>query len=159
VVPAINGKMSEYHAAVGLAELDGWEQKHFQLSRVAELYRLALGSLGLGVSLHTAPDISSCYILFRAADRGASLKLETTLTADNIGFRHWYASGLHTQHRYRSCAQENCPNSELLATTLIGLPMALDLTDLEINRVADSIYRGLNSQKISAPRHERVSIY
>ena len=35
--PAINGKMSEYHAAVGLAELDGWEGKVAGFSRAAEI--------------------------------------------------------------------------------------------------------------------------
>lgn len=36
--PGINGKMSEYHAAVGLAELDGWAQKRDAWLRVQDLY-------------------------------------------------------------------------------------------------------------------------
>jgi dTDP-4-amino-4,6-dideoxygalactose transaminase len=34
-----NGKMSEYHAAVGLAELDGWEGKLNAYRAVADMYR------------------------------------------------------------------------------------------------------------------------
>src|SRR5207245_1355138 len=36
-----NGKMSEYHAAVGLAELDGWTEKLAAFRVVAERYRQA----------------------------------------------------------------------------------------------------------------------
>lgn len=36
--PGINGKMSEYHAAVGLAELDGWPDKRDSWFRVQEMY-------------------------------------------------------------------------------------------------------------------------
>ena len=34
-----NGKMSEYHAAVGLAELDAWPAKHHAFLRMAETYK------------------------------------------------------------------------------------------------------------------------
>ena len=44
---AINGKMSEYHAAVGLAELDGWPEKRLALEAVADNYRRRLGDVGL----------------------------------------------------------------------------------------------------------------
>src|SRR4029078_4749782 len=36
-----NGKMSEYHAAIGLAELDGWDEKRRAILRAAEAYRCA----------------------------------------------------------------------------------------------------------------------
>ena len=35
----VNGKMSEYHAAIGLAQLDGWQEKSLALREVADLYR------------------------------------------------------------------------------------------------------------------------
>ncbi|MFD2137600.1 DegT/DnrJ/EryC1/StrS family aminotransferase [Novosphingobium resinovorum] len=38
---SLNGKMSEYHAAVALAELDGWAVKRADLSRAARAYRAA----------------------------------------------------------------------------------------------------------------------
>src|SRR5262249_30143552 len=39
---SLNGKMSEYHAAVGLAELDGWAAKRSSLQEVVRRYRREL---------------------------------------------------------------------------------------------------------------------
>jgi dTDP-4-amino-4,6-dideoxygalactose transaminase len=43
-IGGLNGKMSEYHAAVGLAELDGWSEKRQCLRNVADQYRKTLTS-------------------------------------------------------------------------------------------------------------------
>jgi dTDP-4-amino-4,6-dideoxygalactose transaminase len=149
VVPAINGKMSEYHAAVGLAELDGWEMKHTQLSKVAKDYNRAFDSLGLGDNLYTAPDISSCYILVRTNNCKESLAVQKSLTTNQVGFRHWYGSGLHMQQHFKSLAQDGCPNAEFLAANLIGLPMAPDLTISNINRVASCVCEGMTAQGLA----------
>src|SRR5262249_25159808 len=47
-----NGKMSEYHAAVGLAELDGWEEKQSALSTVINCYRRLMQEVNLSEFLH-----------------------------------------------------------------------------------------------------------
>ena len=47
VVPSLNGKLSEYHAAVGLAELEQWKAKQEATARVLELYRERFDRLGL----------------------------------------------------------------------------------------------------------------
>ena len=46
-VPSINGKMSEYHAAVGLAELDDWPAKRRAFGDVADRYRDRFAASGL----------------------------------------------------------------------------------------------------------------
>ena len=43
-----NGKLSEYHAAVGLAELDGWAEKRAAMLTVIDCYRRCLDEVGLG---------------------------------------------------------------------------------------------------------------
>ena len=42
-----NGKMSEYHAAVGLAELDAWPAKHHAFLGVADTYKTLMDDAGL----------------------------------------------------------------------------------------------------------------
>ena len=44
--PSTNGKMSEYHAAVGLAELDAWPQKCHAFDVVARAYRQRMAAAG-----------------------------------------------------------------------------------------------------------------
>ncbi len=46
--PSLNGKLSEYHAAVGLAELDEWSGKEDAAAHVLEVYRESFDSLDLG---------------------------------------------------------------------------------------------------------------
>ena len=55
----INGKLSEYHAAVGLAALDCWPETHASMRAVADAYRDELSGTGLAGRLMAAPDVGS----------------------------------------------------------------------------------------------------
>ena len=48
-VPGLNGKLSEYHAAVGLADLDGWVAKRAGFLGAARAYAAAAEAAGIGV--------------------------------------------------------------------------------------------------------------
>ena len=63
-----NGKMSEYHAAVGLAEFQGWPAKRLAFQAVADRYRQRLDSVGLRSRCVAAPTVSGCYVLFQCRD-------------------------------------------------------------------------------------------
>ena len=94
---SINGKMSEYHAAVGLAELDNWSAKYASLQEVAAAYRLQMGAAGLGDRLIVAPEVAGCYALFRCAGPAEAAAVVDGLAAANIETRLWYGNGLHRQ--------------------------------------------------------------
>lgn len=99
--PGINGKMSEYHAAVGLAELDGWLQKHAALRAVADCYRAKLADAGLGNQFIAAPHVCSSYALFVAHGDVEAEGLKLALARNLIDYRLWYGIGLH-RHAYFS---------------------------------------------------------
>ena len=54
----MNGKMSEYNAAVGLAELDGWAQKRQPIQAVGNAYRQEADCFGLADRFVLHPEIS-----------------------------------------------------------------------------------------------------
>jgi dTDP-4-amino-4,6-dideoxygalactose transaminase len=135
--PGLNGKMSEYHAAVGLAELDGWTVKRANLQRVADRYRDAAEARGL--RLHVAPEVGSCYALFEAATEPQSRAAETLLRDAGIDYRHWYGLGLHRERYFRDYAHDPLPVVEALAPRLIGLPVAPDLPDATIDRIVAAL--------------------
>jgi dTDP-4-amino-4,6-dideoxygalactose transaminase len=56
--PGINDKMSEYHAAVGLAELDGWPEKRRALQTAIQSYRRTMTEAGLESRFVSAGPIS-----------------------------------------------------------------------------------------------------
>jgi dTDP-4-amino-4,6-dideoxygalactose transaminase len=142
--PSINGKMSEYHAAVGLAELDGWPAKSRAFAEVAGRYRSRLADTGLLDRWHGAPEIASCYALFRCRDSEESTRVQAALQAAGIGFRLWYGTGLQDQAWVARTPHGELPVTRRLARLLIGLPSAADLGDVAIARVVDALAHGVH---------------
>jgi dTDP-4-amino-4,6-dideoxygalactose transaminase len=134
-----NGKMSEYHAAVGLAELDGWRRKKVEFAHVAALYRRVADRLGLGRRLITAPDVASCYALYEAESSAEARLVAEALTANAIEHRHWYGGGLHRQPSLAAATRDLLEGAEDLAARLLGLPMAPDLAVADVERVLATI--------------------
>ena len=133
--PSTNGKMSEYHAAVGLAELDGWPLKSAALATVASTYRRLADAAGLGARLWCAPELCSSYVLFDAGDAPACGRVQAMLERHGVGFRLWYGHGLQAQPSFADCPADPLPVTALLAPRLVGLPMAPDLDETRIARV------------------------
>ena len=137
--PSLNGKMSEYHAAVGLAELDSWSAKRAALHSVADCYRVLMDRAGLQRCYLVWPDIASCYALFSCKDSFEAERVRSNLLRDRIDFRMWYGSGLHVQHQFADLPRDTLPNTKMIAPSLIGLPVAPDLPQAEISRIAASL--------------------
>lgn len=98
----LNGKLSEYHAAVGLAGLDalddsrrGWAGLARRYARAAEA--LAAAGRDIGGRLHLAPAVSPAYGLYEAASAAAAGTAEALLADRGIETRRWYARGVHRQ--------------------------------------------------------------
>lgn len=141
--PGINGKMSEYHAAVGLADLDMWPNKAAAFAGVVRTYEDAFDRRGLSSRLVRAPDIASCYMLLPCQDVHEANSVTVCLAADGIAHRRWYGAGLHMQPHFRSRQRDALPVTEDLTTRLIGLPAGPTLSPIQVERVASAVARGL----------------
>jgi dTDP-4-amino-4,6-dideoxygalactose transaminase len=135
----LNGKMSEYHAAVGLAELDAWQVKASAFRSAAAAYRRAGATYGIGDRLITSPEVASCYVLFRAADEDHAAAIRSRLAQARIDHRLWYGRGLHAEPYYANLSRDLLPVTERLAPTIIGLPMATDLAEDDAERVVRTL--------------------
>jgi dTDP-4-amino-4,6-dideoxygalactose transaminase len=138
--PSINGKMSEYHAAVGLAELDAWPAKLAGYRSAATLLR---GIDPLAGSLVTAPDIASSYALHVAASPEDGQELRRKLSSASIGSRQWYGGGAHRHPYTVSYGHDDVPVSEWLAEVLTGLPMSPDLDCADATLIATALEANL----------------
>jgi dTDP-4-amino-4,6-dideoxygalactose transaminase len=138
-----NGKMSEYHAAVGLAELDGWPQKSAALLDVSRRYRRRLARAGLAARFVSAPAIAACYALLRCVDVAESIRVQKSLTDANIEFRLWYGRGIHTEPYFSDVRHGEIPVTDAVAPCTVGLPVAPDLTDSVISRIVSAARRGI----------------
>lgn len=146
-----NGKLSEYHAAVGLAELDEWHDKQAAFAEVHVGYAGHLEQAGLGDRFYGAPGVASCYALFACRDEREAVRVRAALDAGCVGYRNWYGEGLHAQHHFAQVSRGPLPNSRFLSRTMIGLPMAVDLPESSIQRVV-----GCLVSAVRAPREVRA---
>jgi dTDP-4-amino-4,6-dideoxygalactose transaminase len=140
---SINGKMSEYHAAVGLAELVGWPKKHCALQGVADRYRHRLAECGLSGRVVATPSISATYVLFRCPDAAASLRVQDSLRRFRVGHRLWYGWGLQHHSAFADVPHDNLRVTEDIAPCLIGIPVAPDLSDATTAYVVGALKDGM----------------
>jgi dTDP-4-amino-4,6-dideoxygalactose transaminase len=139
-----NGKLSEYHAAVALAELDGWMTKQESWATVAGHYRDEARAAGLADRLVVSPDVAGCYVLFRAVDPAEADSIGHTLRDRRIGYRAWYGSGLHRHPHFRGTSRDELPVTDALAPCLLGLPVAPDLGRTMAKHVVAVLAHGLS---------------
>lgn len=142
---SINGKMSEYHAAVGLASLDQLPQRLAEYAAVAAHYREAFDASAIRRPLHATPDVAGNYVILHCADRAESAAVAAALNAAGIESRLWYGLGLQHQPVLHDIARDALPVTDELAPRLLGLPMAPDLEPQTIRRIAQTIATALKT--------------
>src|SRR5262249_47082721 len=125
---SFNGKMSEYHAAIGLAELDDWPSKVIKFKSATQLYAKAEQNLGLKGRLFFHPKTDFNYPLLLCSSLKQSRRLQAALAQERIGFRLWYGSGIREHPYFRNALGDQLTICKNLASRLIGLPMAVDLS-------------------------------
>ena len=135
--------MSEYHGAVGLAELDEWNVKQEATASVLDLYRKCFNSLGLADRLVCGPEVASIYVLFQARTQGEANDVAQSLAQDGVSHRLWYGGGLQTHTYYAGCSFDPLPVTEKLAPRLLGLPFAVDLDERAVERIGTAVARGV----------------
>ena len=86
-----------------------------------------------------APEVASCYALFRCETGTDAERVERALAENGVGFRRWYGGGLHRHSYYSGLEHEALTVTERLADTLIGLPTAPDLAASDIRLIAATL--------------------
>ncbi|EJU14200.1 DegT/DnrJ/EryC1/StrS family aminotransferase, partial [Sphingomonas sp. LH128] len=133
---SLNGKMSEYHAAVALAELDGWSAKRADFGRAARAYQAAFAQAGLPAEdLLTTPHVASNYVIHRCTDAATAEALQSATDLAGVETRFWYGRGLHLHDHLADAPRDALPVTESLSGSLLGLPMGSGLASAEIARV------------------------
>ena len=136
---AFNAKLSEYHAAVGHAALDEWDQTRAEWRDAANAYRNALGrshqvrlQQGFGELWVT----STCLLSFvqPAADRP-----ERSLADCDVEARRWWGTGAHDHPATVSFPRTAVPATDALARSTLAVPLYRDIIEAEIGRVAEVV--------------------
>lgn len=128
-VLGFNGKMSEYHAAVGLAALDGWKERRKALEHIRNRYALSLAPERL-VPGYAA--FISAYCTALVMDPEA---VKARMAERGVETRRWWGDGVAAQEAYRSFPHDELPVTAELARHCLSLPFSPDLTDQDIDFV------------------------
>lgn len=145
-----NAKLSEYHAAVGLASIDRWASTRRRLVEIAAIY---LSKLAAHPRIQFQEGWGTDWL-------STSLNIKTPIEVDELaGFlinkgveaRSWW-NGVLTEHpafdEFRCASSVDCAVS--LSRHVIGLPFHAFLTDKDVHTVCDAVLECIDSEGVLA---------
>lgn len=139
-IPAMNAKLSEYAAAVGLAAFDEWSQKRAGWKKLTDMFCGRLQRYGL----ETIPGYNdgwiSCYGLVQLPAHLEMEEVKAELGKRGIQAISWWGNGCHTHAAYAGCQRGPLPNTDHFGHHVIGLPFWIGLTEAQF----DIIFTQLN---------------
>lgn len=133
-----NGKLSEYHAAVGLAALSGWSERRSLIESLTQRYIERLSALeNLALLPRYGDGWVSCYC-------NVVLKEDSTSVIERlfelgIGTRRWWQRGVHLQRAYKPFSRDDLPVTDDLGKRVFGLPFFHDMTQAQLDRVVNGL--------------------
>jgi len=135
----IDAKLSEYHCAVGLAQLEKWRDTRRTWQRVAAAYRDAFAARP---EIALLPGYGSEWIgssaVFRFVDRAAA-DIANELGTFNVQSRRWWLRGIAHHPAFAESAATELPNTERLAHETLALPCYLTMRESVIRSVVAAI--------------------
>ena len=144
----LNARMSEVHAAIALASLDGIEERIDRRNSLAARYFEALGEVpGIGFPSVAKGDRSTFkdFTILVEGDRFGTdaASLGEGLAAEGVETRRYYTPPVHAMKAYRSFAGTNggLPVTDAAASRVITLPLWGAMTDDHVARVAEAVAR------------------
>jgi len=131
----LNGKMTELHAALGLANLRYADRVLEKRKKIYELYRTELGRL-VGWQKFDPKSYNYSYMPVLFKDEKELLRVEKALNAQNIFPRRYFYPSLNTVPLFNS---GRMPVSENIASRVLCLPSYHGLTGKEQKKIAGII--------------------
>jgi len=141
----LNGKMSEYSAAIALASLDNWTVTRLKYQTVAQKIRLGLYHTP---QIQFQPSwgsqwISSVCVIHTPSGRAP--ELADKLKSKGIETRLWWSTGCHMAPPFAQYAQIPLPNTDELARSSLGIPYFAHMTDPQIERMTQALVDAVSS--------------
>jgi dTDP-4-amino-4,6-dideoxygalactose transaminase len=144
----LNARMSELHAVMALASLEGLEERIRRRNELAGVYRGALREVpGIGFPAVGEGDRSTFKdftVLVEEQEFGMGPDgLARALAAEGIETRRYYVPPVHCMHAYRNLTSVNgsLPATAWAAGRVLTLPLWIAMGDERVLRVAEAVAR------------------
>ncbi|MCF6148464.1 MAG: DegT/DnrJ/EryC1/StrS aminotransferase [Candidatus Kuenenia sp.] len=149
-----NAKMSEYHAAVGLAQYSRWNGIVKQRQSLLQIYKHLLKNTGIEISFQQTPEryIPALLPILIPFSNSLSTVIDS-LTDHGIQTRCWYSPPLHKHPAFIGDktippdGKAYLPVTENLSNYLLGLPFHSLLEEKDIVYICDVLSMSLNGKK------------
>lgn len=142
--PGLNARMSELHAAVALASLEGLDERVAHRSALVQAFKtatarvpgLSFPTVGLG-DTSTYKDLT---LLIDAEQFGLTARqLAGALQAEGIDSRHYYQPPVHRQKAYAGLGPEPLPVTDRVAEQVLSPPLWSHMAEDQIEAVAGAV--------------------
>lgn len=141
--PGINTKMSEAHAAMGLAVLDDIDKILERRVNLFLEYKKLLGDIIEYPLWNSEASLNGSYMPVVVHNSEECNKVFNKLQAEGIMARKYFSPSLNLIPHYSSKSIYACVNSESYASRTLCLPLYYDLTSSEVSIVVESIKSAL----------------
>lgn len=134
----INGKNSEFHAAMGLANLKYIKEIHQKRKAITEAYDQGLVNLShFRPKWHSQASINYAYYPIVVDSEKDLLRIKEELEKNNIQIRRYFYPSLAKVLPYLS--PKEMPITEDIAKRVLCLPLYYDLSLEEVSKICNSI--------------------
>lgn len=141
--PGINAKMSEVHAAYGLANLDCIDKILTRRLEILDLYCQRLnGTVGFPVWRSQASQNGAYVPILLESERQCHAVLDSLKRIGVIARRYFYPS-LHRVAEFANHTNDGCVTSEQTAPRVLCLPIFTALKNRDIERVCEAVKQGV----------------
>jgi dTDP-4-amino-4,6-dideoxygalactose transaminase len=149
VAAGINGKMSEFNAALGILQLENFSDAISKRKAIHDSYiELLKHVVGITIPLNLDPTITRNYsyfpILVNEDCKISRDDLYNHLKQNNINPRRYFfplVSEFPMYKLHHSAKMENLPNATYISRRILCLPIYPDLSLLDVHRICDTIIK------------------
>lgn len=145
-----NAKISEYHAAIGLAAMDQLPDRRGRLMQLARRMNEMVSALP-GVSLPEgfgAPWCGTTAVI--RFDAPVARDCAAHLARQGIETRFWWARGCHRQPAFADCPRDDLAMTDRLAESTLGLPFHAALSEADLGRIGGALEGFLAARRRAA---------
>lgn len=144
----INTKMSEAHAAMGLAVLDDIDHILSHRKALFEQYCSQLKSFITLPTWHLNSSINGAYMPVTFSDKEQCTAVLNSLAEQGIIARRYFSPSINTVERYKLMSDNSCPISESYAERTLCLPLYFDMNENDVNKVISGLKKGMYDYSI-----------
>ena len=148
-LPGTNAKLSEYHAAIGLANLERWPALAQARIALFERYSAEIGRIaGLNTRWQaTPPGLTRTLLCFRVASSGMREAIELACRTANIETRRWYLPLIQQHDGFTELPRAgHIPCAFEVAQDLVGLPFHNHFNEGAITRICSAVAGAVGPQ-------------